>query len=267
MSSTTGSIYDDSTTGWVNTWTSALLVEPATRETISSRLNDLLKGKIVNGVPGSSRGRSKEGMLNQFHALFDVAKMHGWTEIVRDDTYFWTEQWLLNTAWDAPDYEGEEMEEGLGYDNAWIMCAMGDARLFALGYGYSPFAWNALLDGLGLGDEAESDSMRIGACAQLLGAGNRIKLFRSGGGNEKPTPGFAGRYLDARPKKERSEWEKGGQIDWTSFLKALVDQQQRADPKTAALLKLTHDHLIAGKPDLTSAEVAEIIWPTPKAEK
>ncbi|KAJ3508184.1 hypothetical protein NLJ89_g5894 [Agrocybe chaxingu] len=109
--------------------------------------------------------------------------------------------------------------------------------------------------------------MRIGACAQLLGAGNRIKLFRSGGGNEKPTPGFAGRYLDARPKKERPDWEKGGQIDWASFLKALVDQQRKADPKTAALLKLTHDHLVAGKPDLTSAEVAEIIWPTPKDEK
>ena len=56
------------------------------------------------------------------------------------------------------------------YDNIWISASLGDARLHALGYGYSAFGWYGFIDGLVLGDaEANFD---IGSCVQLLGAVN-----------------------------------------------------------------------------------------------
>ncbi|CAA7269146.1 unnamed protein product [Cyclocybe aegerita] len=247
------SIYD--TSSWVDTWAAAIVAEPASRETIAARLKDLLAGKSIGGVPGILASQKPKDMLSQFvrtaqwdfkpaalddvwHAVFDIAKGHGWTEHFRDETYYWTEQYLLNVAWDALSDDEDSDEGGEEYDNSWITCAMGAARLFSLGYGYSAFAWNALLDGLGLGgEERNSDSMRIGACAQLLGAGRRIKLHLLGGGEERHTPGFAGRHLDAQPKEKRADWEKNGAETWANFLKMLVDEQQRAGSRAAALLK------------------------------
>jgi len=276
------SIYDK--LDWTNSWAPAIVADPFSPNTVTSRLNDLLAGKEVNGVPGILRTHNPKNMLLAFvlwaqwdfkpaaidsvwHAIFDIAKARGWTKAIREQTYFWTEQYLLDVAWAAEsdnedgDGDGDETDK---YDNSWITCALGDARLFALAYGYSAFAWNALLDGLGLGDEERnSDSMRIGSCAQLLGAGMRIKLHIQGGGEEHPTPGFAGRYLDARAMhdSERAEWQKNGNEMWRNFLKALVEEQSKAGPRAAALLKLTHEHLVSEAGDLTSVEVANIIWP------
>ena len=170
---------------WTKFWAQAIVADPFSPHIVTSRLNDLLAGKEVNGVPGLLRTHKPKNMLLTFvlwtrwdfkpaaidsvwHAIFDIAKARGWTEDVREQTYFWTEQFLLNVAWDAQsdNEDGDEKDETDTdkYDNSWITCAFGDARLFALGYGYSAFAWNALLDGLGLGgEERNSDSMRIGS--------------------------------------------------------------------------------------------------------
>ncbi|KAF8071722.1 hypothetical protein FPV67DRAFT_1411255 [Lyophyllum atratum] len=277
------SIYD--TPAWVNSWASAIVANPISPETVTSRLNDLLAGKSINGVPGILPNQKPKDMLSQFvvsadwdfrpaaidavwHAVFEIAKAHGWTEHIREQTYYWTEHGLLNVAWDAQSADENEDDEAEdhGYDNAWITCALGEARLFALGYGYSAFAWNALLDGLGLGcEERNSDSMRIGSCAQLLGAGMRIKLHLLGGGESHSTPGFAGSYLEARPKDKKAEWEKKGAETWGKFLKALVEEQSKAGPRATALLQLTHEHVMSEAGDLTSVEVANIVWP-PKTE-
>jgi hypothetical protein len=46
-----------------------------------------------------------------------------------------------------------------------------------IGLWLSAFPWNAFIDILGLGDtDANSDSMRIGSCAQFFGAGQLLKL-------------------------------------------------------------------------------------------
>jgi hypothetical protein len=58
-------------------------------------------------------------------------------------------------ALDAQSVDEDEGEDG------WITCAFDDARLFALGYGCFAFAWNALIDGLELGDE-ERNSASMG---------------------------------------------------------------------------------------------------------
>ena len=75
--------------------------------------------------------------------------------------------------------------------------------------GYSAFAWNAFIDGPGLGGEqAKSDNMCIGSCSQLFGEpGQCLKL-----------EGIAIRrrlaslqYLAARPKKEHDNVNKEGE--------------------------------------------------------
>ena len=112
-----------------------------------------------------------------------------------------------------------------------------------MGYGYSSFAWNAFIDGLELGDaEANSDIMRIGSCAQLLGAGQRLKLRIHGGGDSHKTPGFAGRYFEAGPEKEQEDAKKEGEVFWpgNEVLKALENQQAKSGPRAAGLLKVWH---------------------------
>ena len=256
MSSTT-----EPETNWTSKWAAAIVTDPYSSENVESRLQDLLDGKTVFGVPG----RSKEGNANYllegfvqntdwtfkpsafddiWHAVFKIAKKLGCTESVRDATYFWTETYLLNEAWDVhPKEEADKDDDVYGgdYDNSWISASLGDARLYALGYGYSSFAWNAFIDGLGLGDaEANSDSMRIGSCAQLLGAGQRLKLRIHGGGDSHKTSGFAGRYLEARPKKEQEDAKKEGEAFWGKVLKALENQQAKSGPRAAGLLKVKY---------------------------
>jgi len=141
-----------------------------------------------------------------------------------------------------------------------IATSLGAARLFTLGYGYSSFAWNSLLSGLGKLEE-NSDSYRIAACAQLLGAGQRLKVFLHGGGDEKQTSGFAGKYLSQRSWTERSEWKKTGPENWKGWIKALEDQTSVAGPRAAAILKRTNEHLLADSSDMSSEEVAKLIWP------
>ncbi|PPQ75288.1 hypothetical protein CVT26_015261 [Gymnopilus dilepis] len=266
-----------------NPWAEALVADPYSPQIVTSRLRDLLAGKAVNGVPGVSKNENPaselEGLVQQtdwsfkpaafdsvWRAVFDVAKELGCTEKIRDATYFWTEQYLANEAVDAiPAEEGDEDENfGLvdGLDKTWIATAVGDARLYALGYGYSAFAWNAFLDGLSLGEDGSpiSDSMRIGSCGQLLAAGQRLKLRILGGGDKKATPGFAGRYLQGQPPKN-DEDKKAGEEFWKKVVKAVEDQQSKAGERAKAILKRTEEHLKADKPDLTSEEVANVIWP------
>jgi hypothetical protein len=144
----------------------------------------------------------------------------------------------LFQAWDVHPKEEADKDDG-DYNNSWISSSLGDARLYALGYGYSAFAWNAFIDGLGLDAEANSDSMCIGSCAQLLGAGQRLKLHIHGGDSHK-TSGFAGRYLEAWPKKEQEDAKKEGEAFWGEVLKALENQQAKSGPRAAGLLKVKH---------------------------
>ena len=256
MSSTTA----EAKTNWTTEWAVVIVADPYSSKNVESRLQDLIDGKTVLGVPGRSKeGKAKyllEGFVQNtdwtfkpsafddiWHAVFNIAMKLGCTGSVRDATYFWTETYLLNEAWDVypNDSEGADKDDGFGgdYDNSWISASLGDARLYALGYGYSAFAWNAFIDGLGLGDvETNSDSMRIGSCAQLLGAGQRLKLRIHGGGDRHKTSGFAGRYLEARPKKEQEGAKKEGEIFWGAVLKALEDQQAKSGPRAAGLLKV-----------------------------
>ena len=243
-------------TDWTIEWAAAIVADPYSSENVESRLRDLLDGKTVLGVPGRSKKWKAKFALEGFvqntdwtfkpsafddvwHAVFKIAKKLCYTESVRDATYFWTETYLLNEAWDVEDADKDAKDDDGDYDNSWISASLGDARLYALGYGYSAFAYNAFLDGLGLGgEEANSDSMRIGSCAQLLGAGQRLKLFIHGGGDSYKTSGFAGRYLAARPKKEQENAKKEGEIFWGKVLKALENQQTKSGPRAARLLKV-----------------------------
>jgi len=63
---------------------------------------------------------------------------------------------LLNEAWDMyPKEEADKDDDGDGgdydSDNSWISASLGNARLYALSYGNSVCAWNAFIEGLGLG--------------------------------------------------------------------------------------------------------------------
>ncbi|PPQ70943.1 hypothetical protein CVT25_013292 [Psilocybe cyanescens] len=266
---------------WRASWAAAIVADPYSSENVESRLQDLLDGKTVLGATGFDKKNAKnilEGFVqnvnwsfkpsvfdDMWHAVFKIAKNLRCTERVRDATYLWTETYLLDEAWDACPSEEADKDHPVvdgEYDNSWIAASLGDARLFALGYGYSAFAWNALLDGLGLvGEETNSDSMRIGSCSQLLAAGQRLKLRIHGGGDNHETPGFAGRYLKAGPKKEIDLAQKEGEVFWNDIIKALEDQQSKSGAKAEALLKLTLKHLKSGSRDKTSVEVANIICP------
>jgi hypothetical protein len=210
-----------------------------------------LNGKAVDGVSGRLPNTNAKDVLALFvwmaewefkpaaldsvwHAIFDIADERGWREIIRNQTYYWTEQFLSNAAWDveSDDGRGGKDEDEQEYDNMWITAAFGSARLLALNCGYSQIAWNALLHGLGLWAEREnSDSMRIGSCAQLLAAGKRIKLLLGGSGDEYATPVLA--CFQAQLASERQ-----GETTWRAFLQALQDEQEKASSRTAELLKV-----------------------------
>ena len=259
ISTTSMTLTTQEETNWTSQWAAAIVAEPYSSENVESRLQDLLDGKTVLDVPGRSKEAKAKYLLEGFvqntdwtfkpsafddiwHAVFKIAKKLGYTNRVRDATYFWTETYLLNEALDVhPEEEADKKDDVFGgdYDNSWISASLGDARLYALGYGYSAFAWNAFIDGLELGDaEENSDSMRIGSCAQLLGAGQRLKLRIHGGGDSHKTPGFAGRYLEARPEKEQEDAKKEGEAFWNEVLKALENQQVKSGPRATGLLKV-----------------------------
>jgi hypothetical protein len=257
-----------------------LVADPYSPEIVTSRLKDLLDGKEVGGVPGISRGENRKEVLYDFvhhvdwtfkpeafdavwHAVFSIANKLWCTRHISNATYWWTEEFLLDVADDALSAEGSNdgCGSGDGYDNVWIATSLGAARLYALGYGYSPWAWNSFLDGLELEKgSVTSDSMRVGSCGQLLGAGQRLKLRIHGGGSRCEGPGFGGRYLKRQPPKTEQE-KKEGEEFWQKVLKALEDQQQHAGAKAGAILKTTLEHLKADVPDMTSIEVVNIIWP------
>ncbi|KAF8973578.1 hypothetical protein BDZ97DRAFT_1912060 [Flammula alnicola] len=249
---------------WPDAWAAAIVAEPSVPDSIYSRLSDLLDGKTVGGAPGVTEDEKPKDKLEIFvqnanwtfkpeafdaiwHAMFRAAAELRCTEAIRDATYYWTEKFLLNEALDAiPAEEGDEDEDLLqdGYDNAWIAAAVGDAR--------------SMLSG---GEEANSDSMRIGSCGQLLAAGQRLKLHIHGGGDSHETPGFAGRYLQAAAEEDQEDAKKVGEVTWANVLKALEEEQNKAGPRAAALLKRTYEHLESNSEDLTSVEVSNIIWP------
>jgi hypothetical protein len=246
------SIYDSP--NWVDGWASAISASPFSPESVVLRLDLLLDGKSVGNVPGLLRHHKPKGMLAQFvrtatwehnpaaldaiwQGVFTIASRHGWTEEIREETYFWTEQFLLEPAWDTEPLDECE-EDGDGYDNVWITTALGSARLFSLGYGYSSFTWNALLDGLALGGgEPCSDSMRIGSCAQLLGGGMRIKEYLLGMSKRQDGTGFAGRWLNAPASTES---QADGESVWDKIVEALKTQQSVAGPRAAKLLEVSY---------------------------
>ncbi|KAF8909357.1 hypothetical protein CPB84DRAFT_1834375 [Gymnopilus junonius] len=137
----------------VNTWAQALVADPYTTGIVSSRLRDLLSGKAVGNPDGIAKGGSATKALEHFVQQTDWAFKPEAFDAV------WQEQFLIDEAQDAiPAEDGDDENEGLtdGYDKSWITTAIGDARLYALGHGYSSFAWNAFLDGLGLGRAVRS---------------------------------------------------------------------------------------------------------------
>ena len=101
---------------WTSQWAAAIVADPYSSENVESRFQDLLDGKTVLGVPGKSREEAKakyllEGFVQNtdwtfkpsafddiWHAVFKIAKKIGYTERVRDATYYWTETYLLNEA-------------------------------------------------------------------------------------------------------------------------------------------------------------------------
>jgi hypothetical protein len=246
------SIYDSP--DWVDVWASAISASPCSVESVVLRLDLLLDGKSVDTI---TRLHKPKTVLAQFvrtatwehnpaaldavwQGIFTIAARHGWTEEIREETYFWTEQFLLEPAWDTEPLD--EREEGDEYDNVWITTAFGSARLFSLGYGYSSFTWNALLDGLALNEgEPCSDSMRIGSCAQLLGGGMRIKEYLLGKSKLKDGKGFAGRWLNA-PSAESPESQANGESVWDKIVEALKTQQSKAGPRAAKLLEVSFFH-------------------------
>lgn len=67
-------------------------------------------------------------------------------------------------------------------DTQFIVNSIFIARAYSMRYGYCWEAWQALRDGLGLYGEENSDSMRIGSCAQLLAAGQQLRDWCAGRG-------------------------------------------------------------------------------------
>ena len=53
----------DSDFDWINSWASAIVADPFSPHIVASRLNDLLAGKEVNGVPGILRTHKPKRML------------------------------------------------------------------------------------------------------------------------------------------------------------------------------------------------------------
>jgi hypothetical protein len=79
------------------------------------------------------------------------------------------------------------------------------SRLFALNRAYSLWAWEHLQQGLGLLVSSNSDSMRIGSCAQLLGAGQRIRKWCAGGWLDNVNDCFLGKPKEPEGKKKFAE--------------------------------------------------------------
>jgi len=76
---------------------------------------------------------------------------------------------------------------------------------------------------------------------------------------EYASPGFGKKYLVAPPASERAECKESGPKSWKMFIDALEDEQEKAGPRAAALIKYTREHLLADAPDMSSVEAACII--------
>ena len=115
MTSTTEAEID-----WTSEWAaaSAIVADSYSLENVESRLQDLLDGKTVLGVPGRYKEEKAKYLLEGsvqntdwtfkpsafddiWRAVFKIAKNLGFTERVRDTSYFWTETYLFNEAWDV----------------------------------------------------------------------------------------------------------------------------------------------------------------------
>ncbi|TEB18257.1 hypothetical protein FA13DRAFT_1720240 [Coprinellus micaceus] len=110
----------------------------------------------------------------------------------------------------------------------------------------------AIRGGLGLGllVSSNSDSMRIGSCAQLLGAGQRIRKWCAGGWLDNVNDCFLGKPKEPEGKKKFGE-----------LVSALDTPGEEAQSEWArAVLAATRDHLAISRRDLTSKEVYEIIF-------
>lgn len=238
----------------IQSWSRAITSGSISQDSIRSNLEKLLSESSTGGKKLDPRNSLlefvwqldlsfKPGTFDVvWHALFELASKYNCLEELRDQTYYWTENFLIIPPGDVPDEAGTEENLNLELDEIYISTSLGAARLFALGYGYSGFAWNSLLQGLGFGDTDEelknSDTVRIAACSQLLGAGQRLKLFLCGGGDEQATPGFAGKYLKAEPGRRKIDLEKRGLEVWETWMKALGREREIAGPRARVILEV-----------------------------
>jgi hypothetical protein len=185
---------------------------------------------------------------------FKAAADYGVKEKMIEQIYHMT-QTLNEAMLDESDSESSSSREQLGRDGVeddivkvsstpefaedWIIVAFASARLFSMGYGYSIMSLNALSDGLGLSKNTQtSDTMRIGACAQLLAGGQRIKDWTFGRGSDVTTHGkLSAHWLEKRQIDNPEAFEKAT-FQWNGLLDALVSQQSLAGDRARTLLKV-----------------------------
>ena len=181
-------------TNWTREGAVAIVAEPYSSEKVVSWLQDLLDEKTMLGVPGRSKeGKAKyilEGML----PVCPRSPRSLVPQRVSGTIYFQTEKYLLNEAWDVYPKEKADKDNDIfvGFRHrsesamrAYTHWVMATPRFLGM---------LLIIAGLGLGDaDANSDSMRIGSCTQLLGAVQRLKLRIHGGGDsDTKMSGFAG---------------------------------------------------------------------------
>ncbi|EAU84086.1 hypothetical protein CC1G_06948 [Coprinopsis cinerea okayama7 len=186
-----------------------------------------------------------------WHGVFTVAEERQWLRKARGICNAWAELYLNG----VPSDMHPRMLTGIAgapRDDEWVAASLAAGRLYSLGYGYSSYSWDKLMQGLG--DRANCDSMRLGSCVQLLAGGQKIKQWIYGTGPVCEPGKFAG-WLQ-KPEKPF------GEAFWQSILDNLETQQVHAlSPQVSELLKATREHLMNDGPDLTSEQVTEIIWP------
>ena len=264
---------------WISGWAEAVTAPPG--GLAYSRLRQLLAGpEPVNGVPARPPSLEAERLFRYFVGYLDIPENAQGMEAIDDllsaiFTYArensiamnplivsWAERRFLGPAGDLNEPGFTDME--------YIVTSLFLARMFSLELGYVCFGWIHLREGLGLrhGDEWVSDSTLIGACAQLLGGGHRIRKWCAGIGLEG-RPDYFDSWLEKPSKKQDfheilaavDAWYEKTENEWTKavLLVSRVDQCLVLN-RLLSSEQATKDHFQFGFRDLTSKEVYEVIF-------
>jgi hypothetical protein len=207
---------------WVTGWAEAITAPPGGEA--YRRLCRLLAGpEPVSGVPSRPPCLDGESLFTDFVEYLDLPETPQAMESLDDllsaiFTYGReknVDMAVLVDPWAERQFLGPARDFGHPgkIDMRYIISSLFLARMFALELGYGCVAWLNLLEGLGLshGDRWVSDSTLMGACAQLLGGGHRIRKWCAG-------IGLAGRpnYFDSwleKPSKKQDFHELLAAVD------------------------------------------------------